>query len=132
MSDLMRFPSAVERDPAVDAWFASPHDEMRRLAEPWFECMRSCGADVRELMHDHAPTACVDNAAFAYVAAFKAHVNVGFFQGASLSDPARLLEGSGLRMRHVKVKWGEAVNAQALEALIDAAYADIRLRLQRG
>ena len=40
--------------------------------------------------------------AFAYVNVFRDHVNVGFFHGAFLSDPAGLLEGTGKRMRHVK------------------------------
>jgi hypothetical protein len=131
MSQLMRFPSAVRRDPDVDAWFVAPHDELRRMVQPWFERMRACGADVRELMHDVAPTACVEDAAFGYVNAFKAHVNVGFFHGASLDDPAGLLEGTGKRMRHVKLQWGRPVNAAALIALISAAYLDIRLRVDR-
>jgi hypothetical protein len=114
----------------VDAWLDSPHDEMHRLAKSWFQRLRDCGADVRELMHDGYPTVCVDDAAFAYVNAFKAHVNVGFYHGASLADPRRLLEGSGKRMRHVKIKWGEPVDARALEALIAGAYADVRARLQ--
>jgi hypothetical protein len=129
MSDLMRFPTAVRRDPAVDAWLASPHDELRRMAEPWFERMRALGPDVRELMHDHCPTACVEDAAFAYVAAFKAHVNIGFFQGASLDDPKGLLEGSGKRMRHVKLRWGETPDAEAISALIEAAYRDMQARV---
>ena len=99
------------------------------MAQTWFEQMRDCGADVRELMHDGCPTACVGDAAFAYVNAFKDHVNVGFFHGAALDDPADLLEGSGKRMRHVKLRWGEPVNAAALTGLITAAYQDIRLRL---
>jgi hypothetical protein len=37
---------------------------------------------------------------------FRVHVNVGFFHGASLDDRACLLEGSGKRMRHVKLRWG--------------------------
>jgi hypothetical protein len=129
MSDLMRFPTAVRRDPAVDAWLASPHDELRRMAELWFERMRALGPDVRELMHDHCPTACVEDAAFAYVAAFKAHVNIGFFQGASLDDPKGLLEGSGKRMRHVKLRRGDKPDAEALTALIEAAYRDMQARV---
>ena len=125
----MRFASTVEHDPAVEAWFAAPHDELRRMAQPWFEQMRACGDDVRELMHDGCPVACVDDAAFAYVNAFKAHVNVGFFQGAALDDPSGLLEGAGKRMRHVKLKWGERVDANALNGLIAAAYRDMRRRL---
>ncbi len=129
MELLMRFPSAVKRDADIDAWFAVPHDELRRMARPWFERMRGCGVDVRELMHDGCPTVCVGDAAFGYVNAFRAHVNVGFFQGASLIDPAGLLEGTGKRMRHVKLHWGQPVNEAALAALISAAYQDMRRRL---
>ena len=130
MTDLFLLSGAVEHDPRVDAWLDSTHDEIRRLAKPWFQRLRDCGPNVRELMHDGYPTACVNDAAFAYVNAFKAHVNVGFYQGAALADPKRLLQGDGKRMRHVKVKWGEAVDAPALEALIGEAYADMRRRLQ--
>jgi hypothetical protein len=35
--------------------------------------MRECGDDVRELLHDHHPTACVEDAAFAYADVFRDH-----------------------------------------------------------
>jgi hypothetical protein len=130
MSKLLRFPSATQRDSSVDAWFSRPDDELRQLALPWFEQMRGCGADVRELLHDGHPTACVEDAAFGYVNAFTAHVNVGFFHGAALDDPAGLLEGTGKRMRHVKLRWGHHVNTDALSELIASAYQDIRRRLR--
>lgn len=132
MTSLMRFPSAVSRDPAVDMWFDAGADGLRLMARPWFERMRACGPDVRELMHDHCPTACVEDAAFAYVNAFSAHVNVGFFAGAFLPDPAGLLQGAGKRMRHVKLRWGEPADEAALEALIAAAHADMRRRVDAG
>jgi hypothetical protein len=125
----MRFPTAVRRDLEIDAWFATPDDELRRMVQPWFEQMRALGGDVRELMHDGCPTACVGDAAFAYVNAFTAHANVGFFQGASLPDPAGLLDGAGKRMRHVKLRWGQPVDEAALSQLIAAAYRDIRARI---
>jgi Domain of unknown function (DU1801) len=127
---LLLFPSAVQRDPGVDAWFAMPDHELRRIAQPWFELMRGCGTDVRELLNDGHPTACVGDAPFGYVDAFSAHVNIGFFYGAALDDPAGLLEGAGKRMRHVKLRWGRRVDAVALGELIAAAYRDIRLRLR--
>ena len=111
----MRFPGALRRDPEVDAWFAAPDHELRRMARPWFERLRAQGPDVSELLHDGHPTACVADAAFAYVDAFSAHVNVGFFFGAMLADPARLLQGAGKRMRHVKLRWGETANESALK-----------------
>jgi hypothetical protein len=129
MSQLFRLPRAVLRDPAVEAWFSGPDDELRRFAQPWFERMRGCGADVRELLHDGHPTACVGDAAFGYVNAFNVHVNVGFFHGAMLDDPAGLLEGTGKRMRHVKLRRAQQVDAAGLGELITAAYRDIRLRL---
>ncbi|MEJ6790474.1 DUF1801 domain-containing protein [Brevundimonas sp. BR2-1] len=99
------------------------------MAEPWFARMRACGADVREVMHDGCPTACIGDAAFGYVGAFKAHANVGFFHGASLGDPAGLLEGTGKGMRHVKLRWGHPVDTAALDTLIAAAYRDVLTRL---
>lgn len=129
MSALMRFPSAVRRHPGVEAWLAAPDRPLRSLVAPWFARMRGLGPDVCELIHDGQPTACVGDAAFAYVDAFTAHANVGFFQGASLPDPAGLLQGSGQRMRHVKIRPGEAFDAAALEALVAAAYHDMQARL---
>ena len=104
--------------------------ELAAIAKPWFEVMRSCGGDVRELLHDGHPTVCVNGAAFAYVNAFRAHVNVGFFRGAELADPEGLLEGTGRLMRHVKLRPAEAVDATALRGLIRTAYADIKRRLE--
>ena len=132
MDAIMRFPTALTRDPCIDAWLGAPDHELRRLARPWFERMRECGPDVRELLHDGHPTACVGDAAFAYVDAFRAHANVGFFFGAALHDPAGLLEGSGKCMRHVKLRWGWTTNDAALGALVEAAYRDIRARLVRA
>jgi hypothetical protein len=129
MNDILRFSGAVKRDPAIDKWLRGQRDELRPLAELWFSRMRQCGADVRELMHDGCPVACVEDAPFGYVNAFKAHVNVGFFHGAALDDPAGLLEGTGKRMRHVKLRPGRELDLAALGDLIDAAYADIRARL---
>jgi hypothetical protein len=128
---LLRFPSAVPHDPAIDRWLAAQREDLHPLVEQWFQRMRLCGNDVRELMHDGCPTACVDDAAFAYVAAFRAHVNVGFFLGALLDDPARLLQGTGKRMRHVKLRPGSDVDVAALGRLVDVAYADIKARLGR-
>ena len=129
MDPIMRFPEAVERDPAVDAWLSSPPEQLRSIAREWFALMRKCGDDVRELMHDGAPTACVGDAAFAYVNTFTSHLNVGFFHGFALKDPAALLEGTGKRMRHVKLRPDAPIDSLALKALIRAAYLDVKTRM---
>jgi len=123
LTGLLRFNGAVERDPAIAEWFAAHPAAMRELAEPWFERLRECGPDVRELLHDGVATACVGDAPFAYVGVYTSHVSVGFFQGASLPDPVGLLEGKGRFMRHVKLKPDVAHGESALEALVAEAYA---------
>jgi hypothetical protein len=131
VDDILRFPTALPHDPAIDAWLAAQPDELRPLVETWFARLRACGPDVRELMHDGCPTACVGDAAFGYVAAYRSHVNVGFFFGALLDDPAHLLEGTGKRGRHVKLRPGDAIDEAALARLVATAYDDIRARLRR-
>lgn len=100
------------------------------IAKRWFEVRRECGDDVQELLHDGHPTACVGDAAFAYVNAFKAHVNVGFFRGAEIADPEGLLEGTGKFMRHVKLRPDRAVDAMAQMKLVETAYVDMKMRLK--
>jgi len=99
------------------------------MVQPWFEQMRALRPDVREILHDHMPTACVGSAAFAYVNAFTGRAAIGFFHGSALADPAGLLEGSGKRMRHVKLRPGHKIDEAAFRALIEAAYADVKHRL---
>jgi hypothetical protein len=124
----MRFPNAVKHDPAIDVWMREHSGELGAIARRWFEVMRACGEDVRELLHDGHPTACVGDAAFGYVNAFTAHVNVGFFRGAEIADPDGLLTGTGKFMRHVKLGPGHDVNATALTKLITTAYLDMQTR----
>ncbi|WP_263375463.1 DUF1801 domain-containing protein [Granulicella aggregans] len=109
------------------------HDgELGAIARRWFEAMRECGDEVRELLHDGCPNACFGDAAFGYVNVFTSHVNVGFFQGSALPDPARLLQGNGKFMRHVKLRPGEELDSAALSQLIAVAYSDIKSRVERG
>jgi len=131
-TELLRFNGAVERDPAIDAWMKEQAPELGAIAREWFEVMRQCGDEVRELMHDGCPVACMGDVPFGYVNVFTSHVNVGFFQGAALPDPARLLQGSGKRMRHVKLRPGTAIDSAALSRLIERAYSDIKARVENG
>lgn len=130
MSQLFRFPTSVKRDPSIDAWMRHHTGELGEIAKHWFAMMRQCGDDVREVLHDGHPTACVGDAAFAYVNVFKAHVNVGFFRGAEIADPAGLLDGTGKFMRHVKIRPGSVLDSAALSKLIGAAYTDMKGRVR--
>jgi hypothetical protein len=131
-TELLRFDGALERDPAIDAWMKEHRGELGAIAQEWFEAMRRCGDEVREILHDGCPTACLGDVPFGYVNVFTSHVNVGFFQGAALQDPARLLQGAGKLMRHVKLRPGTATDAAALRRLIETAYSDIKARVENG
>jgi hypothetical protein len=127
--EIFRISRGLKRDPAVDIWLHDEPADLRSIAQKWFTQMRQCGDDVLELIHDGCPVACIEDVPFAYVNTFKSHVNAGFFNGAALSDPVGLLEGSGKRMRHVKLKPGSKFNTAELCKLIDAAYLDVKSRL---
>src|SRR6185503_21343934 len=131
-TELLRFNGAIERAPAIDAWMNKHTGELGAIARQWFEVMRQCGDEVRELFHDGCPVACLGDAPFGYVNVFTAHVNVGFFHGAALPDPARLLQGAGKFMRHVKLRPGTAPDPASLNRLIDMAYSDIKARVDNG
>jgi hypothetical protein len=130
MSRLMLFPSSVRREPAIENWMLAHSGALGTIAQHWFNVMRACGDDVRELLHDGHPTACVGEAAFCYVNAFTAHVNVGFFLGAELPDPNGMLQGTGKFMRHVKLRPQQEVDAAALKKLIETAYIDMKSRVE--
>lgn len=131
MIELMRFPSAVSHCIEIDEWLSGEPTALYAMARQWFSQIRNCGPDVKELIHDGCPVACVGDAAFAYVNVFSAHVNVGFFLGASLKDSAGLLEGTGKRMRHVKIKRDKNMDTKALDELIDCAYVDMKSVLRQ-
>ena len=123
---------AVKRDPALDALLKEQSGELRAIAFRWFEALRNCGDEVCELLHDGCPTACLGDAAFGYVNVFGSHVNVGFFQGSALPDPAGLLQGTGKFMRHVKLRPGMPVNEPTLSRLIETAYRDVKEHIELG
>jgi hypothetical protein len=130
--ELLRFDGAIPHDPAIDAWLARHAGPLGDIARHWFHTIRRSGDELRELLHDGCPTACLGDVPFAYVNVFTAHVNLGFFQGASLPDPAHLLQGTGKRMRHIKLTPGTPTDPAAIAALLEAAYADIKARIEHG
>jgi len=94
--------------------------------------MRNCGDEVRELLHDGCPVACLGDAPFGYVNVFTSHVSVGFYHGAALPDPDRILQGAGKFMRHVKLKPGTAPDALLLHKLIESSWSEIKSRVENS
>lgn len=131
-TEVLRLNGAVGHDPAIDTWIERHAGALGAIARKWFEVMRNSGDEMQEVMHDGCPVACLGDAPFGYVNVFTSHVNVGFFQGWALPDPAQLLQGTGKRMRHVKLKPEKPANDAALKTLIEAAYLDMKARIEHG
>ena len=131
-TELLQLNGTVSQDAAIDVWMEAHPGELGAIARRWFEVIRECGDEVREVLHDGCPVACLGSFPFAYVNVFSSHVNVGFFQGATLPDPGCLLLGAGKFMRHVKLRPGVAVDALQLNRLIEGAYAEMKARVENG
>ncbi len=56
-----------------------------------------------------------------YIQSHEQNINLGFWRGVELSDPQGLLEGTGKKMRHVKIRKGEDIPTSALTALVQQA-----------
>ena len=66
---------------------------------------------------------------YAYVMPFRSWVNLGFFQGASLMDPQGLLEGTGAKLRHLKLRTVADTEQPSVRALVQEAYAERKAAL---
>lgn len=131
MEKILRYTAKDIQDISMAAWLEKKPEELRPIATKWFNVIKNCGPDVKDIFHDNYPMGCVDNAPFAYVNVFQYHVNVGFFYGTELKDTTGLLEGTGKRMRHIKLRPGMEYDEKEIKALITSAYADIKQRLVR-
>lgn len=129
MEKLLLYTDKDFQDLTMDIWLRSKTPALRPIAVKWFNEIKNCGNDVQDIFHDGYPIGCVNKAPFAYVNIFSSHVNVGFFYGADLDDKSGVLEGSGKRMRHIKLKPEVAYYDNEITNFIKAAYLDIKKRL---
>ena len=132
MEELFRYTDKDFQDLTMEDWLSDKATALQPIAVKWFNEIKSCGDDVQGIFHDGYPQGCVSKTPFAYVNIFKAHVNVGFFYGAYLPDRQGLLEGSGKRMRHIKLKPEASHDDAEIKTLIKDSYLDIKRRLHAG
>lgn len=128
MVPLLKFTGKDLQEMTMPEWLATKPEALQFIASKWFKAIQICGPDVQSIFHDGHPIGCVDDTPFAYVDAFRHHVNLGFFHGADLPDDKGLLEGTGKRMRHIKLRPGEDQDAEAIKRLLVVAYVDIKER----
>lgn len=60
---------------------------------------------------------------YGYICPLKDYVRLGFYLGGELPDPEKLLEGSGKRLRHIKIYSLQEAEDPAVRALVEAAVA---------
>jgi hypothetical protein len=70
--------------------------------------------------------------AYAYIMPLKDYVNLGFYHGASLADPHNLLEGTGKKLRHVKVRHLATVARPEIRELIEESIRERRQAINKG
>lgn len=129
MTGLLKFTGRDIQEIDFEPWLESKPEALRGIARKWFEVIQNCGSDVEDIFHDGHPVGCVDEAPFAYINVYTHHANLGFFYGAELIDNGKLLEGTGKRMRHIKLRPDAKVDDQLIKDLIEQAYLDIKARL---
>ncbi len=122
----MRLLNAKPRDQHVEAYVRGVEGPLGQTTEMLVELVRKSVPRTNEVIHHGSPKFCVGLEPFCYVAAHAKHVNLGFFEGALLDDPDGLLEGSGKRLRHVKLQGVETVPRAKLTRLIRQAAARMK------
>lgn len=130
MEKLLRYIGKDIQNIQFENWLSHKPEVLRPIAVKWFSSIKDCGEDVQDIFHDGYPMGCVDHAPFAYINIYKAHVNLGFFYGAFLNDPHLMLEGSGRRMRHIKLKPELEYDVDVIATLIRSSYQDLKTRLK--
>lgn len=105
-------------------------DEYVKSLDGW---KRQVAESLRRIVHQAAPEAeeaikwaqpvFSYGGPFAYFKALKESINFGFWRGADLDDPRGLLEGTGDKMRHVKIRSLDDLQEDALAGFVRQAVA---------
>jgi hypothetical protein len=66
---------------------------------------------------------------YAYMAVQGSHINLGFYDGASLNDPTGLLEGTGKKLRHIKIRELSTAESAPVAELLRQSIADLKRAL---
>jgi hypothetical protein len=110
--------------PEVAEWLATVDERLRPTANAVRDRIRTAAPELHEIVYHGALGYGPTESGFdrvLYVSVHRDHVTLGFFYGASLPDPDSLLVGSGIRMRHVKLRTPQDAARPAVVDLIHAA-----------
>jgi hypothetical protein len=108
-------------DPVIRAIAAALRDVILEVHPDTTEVVR---LGDRAATYGLGPRKMIDG--YAYLMPQADWVNLGFYQGTALPDPDGLLEGTGAKMRHVKVRSLDEARSPAIKALVAAGVEERR------
>ncbi len=113
-----------ENASVVDEWISNQSEVRRETLRALRSLILGAGYEFEEGVkwgtpHYYLPK--VSRRTICYLACQKENVRLGFFNGASLSDPYKMIEGTGKKLRHIKVAEVNSSNRDALVGYIRAA-----------
>ena len=106
----------------VDSWISEHDPAIRQICNALRHIILSAEPDLRESIKWGNPVYERTGKVF-YLSATDSYATLGFFNGASLTDPNGRIEGTGKKMRHVKVKAMEDIDFQQLDSWVREAVA---------
>jgi hypothetical protein len=115
----------VRYSPAVASLARKAIAKMRRLAVGATEMVYD---NYNGVVIGFGPTERASEAIFS-IALYPRHVNLFFLQGAALSDPDKILQGSGNVVRRIQLENAKTLDAPAVRALISEALRHARVPL---
>lgn len=107
-------------DPAVESYVESAESDIRPILDSLLALVRETLPDAEESVKWGRPVFTLERDV-CYVAKARAHDSLGFYEGAEIDDPRGLLQGSGKKLRHVKVEVGAPVPEDELRKLLEGA-----------
>lgn len=114
-------------DQTIDDLFPTAPTSVRAILAPVRRLVRDAVPEATEICY-HGSLAYIPTPSgsdmILYVAPQNGYVNLGFFFGAGVTDPLGLLEGSGKRMRHIKIRTVHAAQNPALIPMVREAWAN--------
>jgi hypothetical protein len=105
----------------IDAYLEAKDTELGEVAQGLRRLVKKLVPGITESVNAWKIPTFESNGPMCFFMVGKNHVTFGFLRGTSLSDPAKLLEGTGKNLRHVKLRTTEDVRKPALKKLIQAA-----------
>lgn len=112
---------AADADARVEAWLADLGRTLGPVARSASDLLDEGLPGARRAIKWGNPT-WVGNGNVAALLAYDGHVNVQLFRGSSLADPGRLLKGSGLQMRHLRLEHARDARLPAVKAIVRSAW----------